>query len=80
MVVDDFNVGCVFAVPAETYPPLIIDANAVLAGAIAFERFQAISGRNTQITQVARAMNLREFTQSHSLDLWRQAVIGTPLP
>lgn len=37
--------------PLESYPPLIVDVDTVLALAISFERFQMIAGRLLQIFQ-----------------------------
>src|ERR1700679_2482601 len=51
VVIDDFNVrraGFAFG-PSETNSPLIVDADAVFAAAIAFQRFKAIAGQSGQI-------------------------------
>ena len=46
-----FNACCC---PAKADAPLIIDADAVLAEAVALQRFEAISRRHPQIIQAAR--------------------------
>jgi hypothetical protein len=51
-----------------------------LPGAVAPEGFQAIAGRQPQIAQLARAVQLRELPQGHALDLRRQAVVALALP
>lgn len=80
MIIHNFNVVRVFAAPAEANAPLVIDADAVLANAVAFQGFQAVAGRQRQIAQFARAINLRELPQGHALNLRRQAVVAPPLP
>jgi len=80
MIIYNFSVVRVFAVPAEAYPPLVIDSDAVLSRAIAFQGFQAVAGRQGQVAQFARAIKLRELPQGHTLNLRRQAVVTPPLP
>jgi hypothetical protein len=80
MVIHNSNVVRVFTVPAEANAPLVVDADAVLSGAIAFQGFQAVAGRQGQVTQFARAIKLRELPQGHALNLRRQAVVTPPLP
>jgi hypothetical protein len=51
MVIHDFHVhwtGRSFR-PPETDPPLIVDADRKLSGAIAFERFESVTGQSSQI-------------------------------
>jgi hypothetical protein len=49
VVIRDLDVRGSRRRPYEADAVLIIDADAVLPGAIAFQRFQAIAGRNAQI-------------------------------
>ena len=49
MVIHNFYVMRVFALPAETNAPLVIDADAVLTRAVAFESFKAVAGWQHQI-------------------------------
>ena len=53
MVIHNFNVVRVFALPAEANPILIVDPDAVLPGTVAFEGFQAVAGRQLQVAQLA---------------------------
>ncbi len=46
MVVNNFNVVRAVHLPAETNSPLVVDADGVLAFAVAFEGFQSVAGRN----------------------------------
>jgi hypothetical protein len=80
MIIHNFNVVRVFAAPAEANAPLVVDADAMLPRSIAFQGFQAVAGRQGQIAQFARAINLRELPQGHALNLRRQAVVTPPLP
>jgi hypothetical protein len=71
MVIHNSNVARVFTVPAEANAPLVVDADAMLSGAIAFQGFQAVAGRQGQVTQFAGAIKLRELPQGHALNLRR---------
>jgi hypothetical protein len=42
--------------PAEANSPLIVDANAVLAGSIAPQRFQAIASQRSQVIEAGRGV------------------------
>ena len=66
--------------PAEAEAPLVVDADAVLSRPTAFQGFQAVAGRQGQVTQFARAIELSEPPQGHALNLRRQAVITPPRP
>lgn len=72
MVVHNFHVQRIFAVPAEANPPLVIDADAVLAFAVVFQRFQMIAIRHAQIIQAARLIQQQQFPPRHALNLVRQ--------
>jgi hypothetical protein len=65
--VDDLDImGTIL--PHKTNPPLVVDADAVLADAIPRQGFQPIAGRNTQAVQVRRGMQLQQRAASHPLD------------
>lgn len=51
MVVGNFDIARVAVVPFETETVLIIDANTMLARAIAFQGFEAIAGRDSQFIE-----------------------------
>ena len=80
MVVHDLNVVRVFALPAEANPILIVHSDAVLAGAVAPQWLKPVAGRQLQVAQLLRAIQLRELAERHPLDLRRQAVISAALP
>lgn len=56
MVIDDLDIsraGRPFR-PCETYPPLVIDPNAILPFAAAFEGFQPIAGKSGEVGKICR--------------------------
>src|SRR4051812_37179236 len=68
MIVDDFSVFGVGSIPAETEPELIVDAYAVLPGAVALQRFQPIAGRNAQEIKRGRRVELHQLAPGDGLD------------
>ncbi len=61
MVVHDFDAVRAIHFPHEANTPLVIDANAVLALAIAFQRLQLITGRNVQTGEFGCCMELQQL-------------------
>jgi len=51
VVVDDFNIACLSALPAEADAILVVDADAVLSLAVADQFLQVIAGWDTKIIQ-----------------------------
>jgi hypothetical protein len=51
MVIDNFNVVRIAITPDEAQPPLVIDADAVLSGAVAGQRLQVVGRRLPEILQ-----------------------------
>ena len=49
-------------IPPETDAVLIVDPNAVLASAVAFQFLEAIAGRTSQISQRRRLVQHLQFT------------------
>jgi hypothetical protein len=43
VVIDNFNAGGMAINPHKTHPPLVIDANAMLAFAVTFEGFELVT-------------------------------------
>jgi hypothetical protein len=52
VIVHDLNLVGIAVLPAKANSPLIIDTNAVLAGAVTGQFLQAVSRRNPQIGQI----------------------------
>jgi hypothetical protein len=59
VVVDDFDMCRSSFIPYEAYPPLIIDADAVLPMTVAEQRFEAVAGgiRRSSIRSAASMAN-----------------------
>jgi hypothetical protein len=51
VVVDDLDIVRIRASPSETDPPLVVDANAVLAIPVALQGFKPIARRDPQVIQ-----------------------------
>ena len=69
MVIDNFNIERIAFIKAETKPPLIVDADAPLSGAITAQFFQPVLRRNLQIVQPERTMQHLQFTLSDRADI-----------
>jgi hypothetical protein len=56
VIIHDLDVIGVTGLPAKAYPPLVIDANAVLTAPIALECFQPVTRWRPQIIQTCGPM------------------------
>ena len=72
MVVGDFDTVGVVVLPAEAEPPLLIDADAELAGAAAFEGFESVAGRVAEIGEEAGLVEHVELAPGGGLDVGRK--------
>ena len=68
MVIDNFDIVSIAAFPAKTDAPPVVDSNAVSAGAVPFESFQAIAGRVHKVFQSSRPMQKHQLAPGDSLD------------
>lgn len=73
MVIDDLHVGHALVGPHEAQPPLVVDADAVLALAVAAQRFQPVAGRAAQEVQSLRRVQLRQLALGHAVDVGEAA-------
>ena len=64
VIVDDLYVVRICTVPSKTDSVLIVDADAVLSGAIALELFEPVRRRSRQVDQAARFRKHPELSQS----------------
>lgn len=65
MIIDNFNrFGSRFT-PFETNPVLIINPDAVLSQAVSLQSLETIAGRNTQIIERDRRVNLIQFADGN---------------
>lgn len=74
MVVDYFNIFCVPVSPDEAHPPLVIDPDAVLAGAVISQGFQAVARRRTQVIQADCSVEITEFAASAGQNVGRESL------
>jgi hypothetical protein len=72
MIIDYLYVAGFSRSPDKADPPLVIDANAVLAGTVAGEWFQAIPRRGSQVTQIIRIVEIEQLPPRRPLDGGRQ--------
>ena len=79
MVVDDLDVIRVPVLPAKADAPLIVDANTVLARAVAFELFESVAGRHTQVLQLLGGINEANLAEHEPEQVGREPPDALPL-
>jgi hypothetical protein len=72
MIIHDFHLLRIATAPDEANPPLIINADAVLAGAVTFQGFQPITRRRKQIGQCPRPVQVFQLAPGGVLNVRRQ--------
>jgi hypothetical protein len=72
MIIYDFHVVWAIRCPAEANTPLVVDANRVLAFAVAAERFEMISGRHGELSKGSDGVKLRQLSKGCALDVGRE--------
>lgn len=80
VVVDDDDLGDIAVVPAEADAPLVVDADAVLTTPIAFQRFQPIGRRDTQILETGSGIEHAQLASGNRLDIGRQPARALATP
>lgn len=73
MVIHNFHVVGISVVPAKTNAPLVVDSDAVLASAIAFQRFEPISRRRQQLSNFCGCMKNEQLSTRDTLDVLRKS-------
>jgi hypothetical protein len=73
MVVGDFNFVRGFRFPVEADPPLVVDSDGVPAFEVSFQGFESVAGRDGEVIEFGDGMELCEFPESHTLDVWWKA-------
>jgi hypothetical protein len=63
MIVGDFYVLGVLAIPSKAYAVLVVDADAVLAGSISLQCFESIAWWESQFVESRGSLQLGEFAQ-----------------
>jgi len=79
MVVTDLHVGGIAIAPREAYPPLIVDTDAVLTGAIADEPLKAVPRRNAEISKTPGRVEDEQLSVSALLYVSRQPPRSLPV-
>jgi len=69
MIIDDLHVPCRAVAPDEAHPPLIVDADAPLALAVAFQGFQPVVRRNAQRVNALGGVQHLELPDRHLCDI-----------
>lgn len=69
MIVYDFHILDPAFGPDETHAVFVIDANGMLAFAVALERLQPIAGRDPQVVELLGDVELLEFAEGNFLDV-----------
>jgi hypothetical protein len=72
VVVRDFNVVGIAVLPAEAYPVLLVDPNAMLTLAVTCQPFQPVPRWDAQLRESTDPVKLRQLSASH----WPQ-LLGT---
>lgn len=73
MIIDNFNVMRAAFIPAEDEAPLVVDADAVLPLAPAFQGLQPVARRNAQIAQLGGRMQHIQLSPRHALQRTKPA-------
>jgi hypothetical protein len=74
VIVTELNIERIPIRKAEADPPLVIDRDGVLPGAVAFERMQPIAGRDLQVGQRRGDMNGFKLTEGSARHIRRDAL------
>jgi len=61
MVVNDLNIAGAAIFPAKADPPALVDPDAVLTLPVPFQGFQVIAGRDTQVLEKVRTMQVEKL-------------------
>jgi hypothetical protein len=80
VVIRDLDVRSVPVFPSKADTPLIVDPNAHLSCSIAFQGFEPIAGRITQVIDRRRGIKLAQFTKGSILDVPRKLAASLALP
>jgi hypothetical protein len=80
MIISDLNVMGVAVSPGKANPPLIVDADAVLAFPVPYELFQAIARWSPQVLERFRRVHHDQFAQGETLQVRRELSRPVTLP
>jgi hypothetical protein len=69
MVIHDLDFCWPAFCPGEANPPLVVDTNAVLPGAVALQQFKAVARRGSKVAQDFRIVQLSQLALCSALDI-----------
>src|ERR1035438_351816 len=69
MVVDNLNVPRTLRCPKKAHTKLVVDANAILPGAPALQRFQSVARRHPEIVECHGPVEHCQLAHGHRLDV-----------
>lgn len=69
MVIHNLDFMSIAGIPAEANPPLIVNPDAVLAGAVSSQFLQSIPWRDTKIAESLRCVQHPKLPERHTLDV-----------
>ena len=79
MIICDLHIIRISRPPSKTDTPLVVNANAVLAFPVSFERFQSVSKRNTKIVDTDCRIQHDQFSSCYVLNFPRKFFWNTPI-
>jgi len=72
MVVRYLNLVCISIMPSEANSPLVVNPNAMLAGAMTGKFFQAVTRWNAKVIQPLGCVQDDQFIPRHAMELgWK---------
>ena len=80
MVVDNFDELGIAPCPDEADPPLVIDANAVLAVAVTSKALKMVVRRDAEVGQCLGVVEHAQLPPGHLLDVARQSPRHVAVP
>ena len=78
MVIDNLDLVGVSVLPNETYPPLVVDPDRVLAGSGPLQLLQPVAGDSPQLAEGDGGVNRRQFPQRAALQITRKPPAEPP--
>lgn len=72
MIINNLNIVSVVILPFKTNPPLIVDTDAVLSGALADKFFKPVCGWNSQIVYCSSVIQHSQLPKRGLLNISRQ--------
>jgi hypothetical protein len=73
VIIYDLDIERVAVFPPETNPPLVVDANTMLARAVALEFLQTVAGWHPEVDQLFGGVDEPELAQDGAVELRRES-------